>query len=313
MSGLPEAVVVFGASGFVGRNLVNRLVGEVETLIAVTASGRSVPGCSATYAMNDLSRLPDLPTDTAVVHLAAFRYDAGRFDLAQSDIVQANAELNSRIFHFCAERRITEMRLASSVAVYGGDLAVMDDEIPIDLNSLPHQNEAFYAWSKRWAEILADLYQRRFSVQSIVLRLSNPYGPYDSTNPAKAHVAPAFVMKALSADPVFAIRGDAAVERDFTYVGDVVEVIARTLRWRGRHEKFNLCTGRTLTLRELAEAALRCAGVEKPIEAGAPGAFGPAKRVSRGDRIRAATGVEFCSLEEGLRPTVEWYRHALGA
>jgi nucleoside-diphosphate-sugar epimerase len=144
-----------------------------------------------------------------------------------------------------------------------------------------------------------------------VLRLSNPYGPYDSTNPAKAHVAPAFVMKALSAEPVFEIRGDASVARDFTYVGDVVEVIERTLCWRGRHETFNLCTGRTTTLRELAETVMRIAGVEKPIRAGAPGAFGPAKRISRGERIRAATGIEFRTLEDGLRPTVEWYRHAL--
>ncbi|MEQ1519321.1 MAG: NAD(P)-dependent oxidoreductase, partial [Usitatibacteraceae bacterium] len=248
--------------------------------------------------------------DTVVIHVGAYRYVASRFDLAQSDILLNNVDLNSRAFHFCAERKLTEMRFASSVAVYNGHLAIMDDAEPIDLNAPPHTGEAFYAWSKRWGEVLADLYRDRFGLNSIVLRLSNPYGPYDSINPNKAHVAPAFVMKALSANPIFEIRGDASVERDFTYVGDVVEVFERSLAWRGRHETYNVCTGRTDTLETLARTVMKVAGVEKTIQAGAPGAFGPAKRVSTSERIRAAMGIHFASLDEGMKPTVEWYRHA---
>ena len=309
---MPEAVVVFGASGFVGRNIVDALAGKVPMLIGVTAGSTwAPPGCTHLATVQELDAMPSLPADAIVIHVAAFRYDAARFDLAQSDIVRHNAELNSRVYHFCAERKIREVRLASSVAVYPGDLAVMDDAVPVDLNRPPHAGEAFYAWSKRWAEVLAGLYAGKFGVNTVTFRLSNPYGPYDSTNPGKAHVAPAFVMKALSSDPVFEIRGDASVERDFTYVGDVQEAFLRSMAWRERNETFNICTGQTTTLQTLAETILRVAGIDKPIRAGAPGAFGPARRASTSARIKAALNLDFTSLEAGMKPTIDWYRNAL--
>jgi len=311
MSGaLPAAVVLVGASGFLGRHFVDALRGKVETLVGVTSQTVEVPGCTEVVTLGRLGELGPLPAETAVIHVGAYRYDPERFALAQSDILLNNAELNARVYHFCAERGIAEVRLASSVAVYPGDLPEMDDRLPLDLNGAPHAGEAFYAWSKRWAEVLAGLYAQRFGVNTVAFRLSNPYGAYDSTNPNKAHVAPAFVMKALDANPVFPIRGNPLVERDFVYAGDVVEIVLRSLNWRGRNDAFNLCTGRATTLQELAETAMRVAGVVKPIEAGAPGAFGPNARRASAEKIKAAFGYEFADLETGLGPTVEWYRHA---
>lgn len=312
MSGLPSCIVLFGASGFIGRNIVDALAGRLDRLIGVTGCTLTIPGCESVVLIDELAKLKDLPDDTVVIHVAAFRYDSTRFELAQSDIIQANATLNAAVYHFCAERDIKEVRLASSVAVYDKNLAVMDDTAPLDLNTPPNRHEAFYAWSKRWAEILADLYADRFGVNTVTFRLSNPYGPYDGTDLAKAHVAPAFVMKALNDAPVFEIRGDAGVERDFIYVGDVVDAFLATLAWRDRHEVFNLCTGRMSTLQELAETALRVAGVNKCIQAGTPGAFGPAKRISSGDRIKAELDMQFTNLEDGLRETIAWYREVMG-
>ena len=306
-----KAVVVFGASGFVGRNLINALRDRVETLVGVTGQTRSVPGCTQVVTMESLDSLPPLPPATVVIHVAAYRYDAGRFDMAQSDILLNNADLNARVFHFCAERQIMELRLASSVAVYPAELPLMDDAKPVDLNTPPNPHERFYAWSKRWAEILAQLYRDKFGINCLIFRLSNPYGPYDSTTLAKAHVAPAFVMKALNDSPVFDIRGDPMVERDFTYVGDVVEAFLRSLDYRGRNEIYNLCTGCSTTLLELAKTCLKVAGIEKTIESGKPGGFGPPKRVAASERIKSALSLEFTSLENGIIPTMEWYRHAL--
>jgi len=302
------SILVFGASGFVGRNLIDRLAADKRHVIAVSSSGAPVTGATQNISLDAIDSLPALPAETIAIHLAAYRYDSQRFDLAQSDILLNNTAINTRIFHFCAERKICELRLGSSVAVYPAGLTVMDDAAPVDFNAPPNANEAFYAWSKRYAEVMAGLYAGKFGVNTLAFRFSNPYGPYDSTNPKKAHVAPAFVMKALDANPVFPIRGDPAVERDFTYVGDVVEVLVRSLDWRGRNETYNLCTGHTSTLTELAETVMKAAGVNKRIEAGAPGAFGPAKRVSTSDRVRSAFGVSFMSLEDGMKPTVEWYR-----
>lgn len=310
MNNLPSAVVVFGASGFVGRNLIDALCGKIPTLIGVTNSGASVPGCTEVVSMAEVETIPSLPDDTVVIHVAAYRYDAGRLALAQSDILKNNAELNTRVFHFCAERKIRELRMASSMAVYQADLDVMDDSIPVDMNAAPNPHEAFYAWSKRWAETMSKLYSDQFGVNSICFRLSNPYGPYDSVSLDKAHVAPAFVMKALNDNRVFEIRGDPMVERDFTYVGDVVSAFIKSLSFQGQNETYNLCSGRSTTLMELAETVMRVAKVNKTIEAGAAGAFGPQKRISSADRVKAAMGLDFAGIEEGMKSTIDWYKDA---
>ena len=306
-----KAVVLFGASGFVGRNLIDALRGRVETLIGVTRKTRSVPGCTRVILIDELDKLAPLPQETVVIHAAAFRYDASRLEMTQSDILLNNADLNARVFHFCAERGITELRLASSMAVYPAGLPLMDDAAPVDLNEPPNPHEIFYAWSKRWAEIMAELYRRQYGINCITFRLANPYGPYDSTTLAKAHVAPAFVMKALNDAPVFEIRGDPMVERDFTYVGDVVEGFLRSIDLRGCNKTYNLCTGKSTTLLKLAQICLQAACVEKPIESGLPGAFGPAKRLATSSRIKNALSIDFTSLEKGIKLTMEWYRHAL--
>jgi UDP-glucose 4-epimerase len=305
---LSGAIILFGASGFIGRNLVDRLSRDGHDIYAVNASGKPVLGARQTVALKDVDQLPDLPATTNVIHVGAYRYESNRFELKQSDILVENLALNARVFKFCAERKLKELRMASSVAVYPSDLAVMDDGVSVDLNRPPHAGEAFYAWSKRTAEVMAALYHAQFGLNTICFRLSNPYGPYDSVDPGKAHVAPAFVMKALDNTPVFQIMGDPLVERDFVFVGDVVEAFAKSLALAGQNEAYNLCTGSTNTLLELAETVMRVAGVSKPIESGAPGAFGPKKRVSTNERIQKALDLQFCDLETGMASTIAWYR-----
>ncbi|HWW28240.1 MAG TPA: NAD(P)-dependent oxidoreductase [Caulobacter sp.] len=306
-------IVLFGATGFVGRNILAALAARGDDVTAVSRSGACPPGAARGVAMDDLDTA-ELPVDDAVViHVAAQRYDASRFEMAQSDILSANVELTNRVFAFCAARGIKEVRMASSVAVYQAGLAIMDDASPVDLNAPPHRNEAFYAWSKRWAEITADLFAERYGVSTVAFRLSNPYGPFDSIDTKAAHVAPAFVMRALSAGDSFALQGDPEVERDFIYVDDVVHVFLKSLDWRGRTETYNLCSGQTTTLRRLAEMAIAAAGTGKSLKLDAE--FAPAAvraRRSSSDRVREAFGITaFTPLDQGLKATTDWYRKAL--
>lgn len=308
----PEAMVIFGASGFIGRNMVHRYCDRVQTLIGVNASGDQVPGCELVVPSNTLDQIKGLPAGTIAVNVAAFRYDVSRFEMVQNDILTQNVAMTNTFYQFCAQHKITEARVASSVAVYPAEQAVLDDEVPVDLNKPPFSGEAFYAWSKRWAEQLAQLYHAQYGINTIGFRLSNPYGPFDSLTLSKAHVAPAFVMKALNDSPEFEIRGDPAVERDFTFVGDVVEAFARTFSWTGRQDIFNLCSGTSTDLQTLAETVLLISGNQKPIRAGAPGAFGPSKRLSTNAKIRSSLNMDFTDLVAGMTKTIDWYRNAIG-
>jgi nucleoside-diphosphate-sugar epimerase len=309
-----EAVVIFGATGFLGCNLVARLAGKIPKIVAVSRSGAPAPGARQCVAMDRLEDIGALPSDAVVVNVAAQRYESSRFEMAQSEILTANVEIANAVYDFCLRRGVREVRAASSVAVYPDGSSVLDDELPIDLDAAPNVSEAFYAWSKRWGEILAELYRDRYGISTVSFRLSNPYGPHDSIDPAHAHVLPAFVMRALAPGDSFVIEGSPSIRRDFIYVEDVCDVFETSLGWRGRNAAMNLCTGRTHTLRELAETILAIRGDPRPIVAEEVDVRGVAARVSTNSRLVEATGkTQFASLAEGLAPTIAWYADALAS
>ena len=307
-----EAVVVFGGSGFVGRNLIAHLAPSVGRLISVSKSGASVAGAGESYRMDALDKIPLLPPQTVVVNVAAHRYDAKRFDRAQSEILLANSELVETLYYFCLERGLTEVRAASSVAVYPAGLDRLDDAEPVDLNRLPNPNETFYGWSKRWGELLARLHADKYGISTLSFRISNVYGPLDSTDMSNAHVLPSFVMRALCPGATFEIKGDPDVERDFIFVSDVCRTFERSLALRGQTDAFNLCTGQTTSLRELATTILRLSGQSREIVVGATAVAGVKARCSSNSRLCEFLGSSsFVGLADGLIQTLDWYRDAL--
>ena len=267
-----------------------RLVGKAARIIAVSRSGAAVPGANQCVAFDRLDDIIPLPADTIVINLAAQRYDAGRFALAQSDILTANVEIINTVYRFCIQRGLHEVRTASSVAVYEAGLPILDDTAPIELNAAPHPGESFYAWSKRWGEISAGLHRDRFNISTVLFRLSNPYGPHDSVRSRSRPCFACFCHAGADASNSFVIKGSPLVERDFIYVDDVCSVFETSLEWKGKTTAMNLCAGRVVTLYELAETIFAVLGDKRPIVADDTEIRGVAARRPTNTTVGEATG-----------------------
>lgn len=313
MSGVPPAVVLFGAGGMVGRALVGDFQSAGIVVHAVTARGRPIPGCAMTVTPDALHTLPPLPAGTVVVTVASYRYDAGTFRADQPLILSQNAAITDCVYRFSLDRGITEVRAAGSVAVYPASWDVLDDERPLDLNAPVHAGEAAYAWSKRWAEIVADVYRQQQGINTITFRLTNPYGPFDTLSESAAHVATAFAIRALSTAPTFRIQGNPDAERDFIYTGDVAAAFRASLECIGLHDAMNLAAGRTISIRELAATVMQAADSVRPIEVAQAAPGGVQVRKATASRLRQTFPAlpPPTSLLDGMKATLSWYRDAL--
>jgi nucleoside-diphosphate-sugar epimerase len=311
MTNMPaETVIIMGASGFIGRNLARALKPHVTRLVPVSVSGADVEGLSG-HAFAELETLKIMP-DSIVINVAAYRYDAANFDAGQTEILLRNVEITGKVYEFCVRNGITEVRAASSIAVYPANDANFDDAAPLDLNRGPHPGELMYGWSKRIAEVYGRLFMEKNSINTVAFRLTNPYGPFDSVEENKAHVVPAFVIRALTSTGPFTVRGNPQASRDFIYIEDVCEIFRRSLAWRGRSGAYNLGSGSNSSVQQLAETVLELTGTKREIVAQGAATSAVTHRNCRIDRLKADFGMtDFVTLAEGLKPTIAWYRDAL--
>ncbi len=299
-----------GATGFVGRNLVNALVAKNIRTIALVRKTTDLK-CE-TLQLGKAPNTP-LPTDTVFFNMAAHRYDASAFRAGQHDLLKYNTQIAMTAYEFCLANNIKEMRAASSIAVYGESEKLLRDDEPIDMNEWPHDSEAMYGWSKRFGEIAAELHRNKYGINTISFRLSNPYGPLDETDDTKAHVIPAFIIRALTTQGDFSIRGNPAAARDFIYVADAVDVMLQSLSKREETTAYNLGSGVNTRIDELAKLVLaRCDGGGRQVVAAGKGSSDVVERKLDISRLKADFDItKFTPLEKGLDQTVEWYRHVI--
>jgi nucleoside-diphosphate-sugar epimerase len=304
---LPNTVVIVGATGFIGQNLVRELKGKIDRIIPVSRSGVSVAGLTG----RDLRSLRevDLGRDAILVDLAAYRYDALNFEKAQAAILIENVRMLCDIYEFCAAKNICEVRRASSVAVYPAGTDILDDGLPLDLPENPHDGEFMYAWSKRIGEIYADSFRRKLGINTLNFRLTNPYGPYDSIDEVKSHVVPAFILRGLRNEGPFTIHGNPDASRDFIFVKGVCRVFEKSLNCRETGGSYNLGSGRNTTIFELAQTVLGLLGRSEEIQVHGGAASGVMHRRCNIERLRQDFAIpQFASLPAGLETTIQWYR-----
>ena len=281
-------VLVTGASGFVGRALVNELR-HGERAYEVHALERrdgdlSEPGVAEAAVVE---ARPDV-----VVHSAA-RIGVARCEDEPLLALRSNVLATALVARAAA---VHGARLAyvSSADVYGARPGVVDEEA----EPAP---ESLYALTKWWGEQAARLYAPE---GLLVLRLANPYGPGVTAGSGKGAL-PTMLRQAELREPIPAFRGEA---RAWCWIGDVVRGIRLALDVEGL-----INVGSDAEPVPLADAArLACDLVGAPRQLveeveQPPGRVAP--RVSV-ERLRALGWRPEVELEAGLRLTLDSLRAA---
>jgi dTDP-glucose 4,6-dehydratase len=280
-------VLVTGASGFVGRALVEELrhadaAYEVHPLARTDGDLADEGVAEAAVA----EHAPDV-----VVHSAA-RIGVVRCEEAPDLAVRANVLATARVARAAAGHR-ARLAYVSSSDVYGSAAAADEDT--------PTCPESFYALTKVWGEQTAALYAPEGLT---ILRLANPYGPGVDPGEAKGAV-PTMLRQADAGEPIPVFRGEA---RSFCWIGDIVRAIRLVLE-SGERGAFNIgWDGEAVALSDVARVACELTGASQEliVEVEPP----PGRVMTRiaTERIRALGWRAEVPLDEGMRMLLDQIR-----
>lgn len=184
--------------------------------------------------------------------------------------------------------------------------APISEAIKEESSILPHTP---YGISKLAGEYYCNFYSRMYGLPITILRYFNSYGPKEGFDEYRG-VVPLFIIRATRGMPII-IKGTGDEKRDFTFVKDTVRgTILAALMEEGKNQVFNIGTGRSTTILQLAEAIKRITGSTSPIEyLGRRKWDETVSREANIGKARHMLGYEpKYDLEQGIKETVSWYR-----
>ena len=316
-------VLVTGAAGFIGMHVAR----------ALAEGGRDVVGVddfdpyydvalkeARVEALRPLARFRLVRADLADAHacerLFGERYDAVvhlaaqpgvRYSLVNPEAyVRNNLVAFGHVLEGCRHARVAHLVYASSSSVYGANHV-----LPFSEDQRVDHPVSLYAATKKANELMAHSYSHLYRLPTTGLRFFTVYGPW-----GRPDQAPMLFTKAILEGRPIDVFNAGRMQRDFTYVDDIVEGVVRVLAQPpagdagaapyaiyniGNHEAVELEAFIATLERLLGRTALRN---DQPMQ---PGDV-PATYASI-DRLKQAVGfAPHTPLAEGLARFVDWYR-----
>jgi UDP-glucose 4-epimerase len=257
-------VCVTGGAGFIGSNLVDRLLddGHDVTVLDNLSTGsranlaQALPGIRLIEGdIRDSDVVADAVEGCEVVfHQAAL---AAVADSVERPIAVTDVNLGGTLKVLVAARDALVRRVvfASSSSVYGDS-----PELP-KTESMPLRPLSPYAASKASGEAYLAAWEAAYGLETVSLRYFNVYGPRQSPRSLYAAAVPRFV-EAIVGGRTPVIYGDGQQTRDFAWVGDVADALVRAATAPGLAEvgPINIGGGESITISTLVELIATAAG-----------------------------------------------------
>jgi len=253
-------VIVTGGCGFIGSNLVERLVKEGYPVVVFdnlhTGSLRNIEGLDVEFFNKPYSEIAEIvPKAEVIFHLGIpssspmYKRNPRLVGEAINDAIE--------IFEY-AKKSSCKVVYASSSSIYNGNQVPYREDMPVYVTD-------FYTECRYAIERLAKLYNILFGVKSVGLRFFSIYGPKEKFKGEYANIVSQFLWSMRRDEPPV-IFGDGTQTRDFTHVYDVVDALLLAWKKDFECEIFNVGTGVAHSFNEVVEILNRLLGKNiKPV------------------------------------------------
>ena len=314
-----KKVLITGAAGFIGFHLASDLASKGHAVVgldnfndyyspqlkrdrAALLKARGVTVVEGDLC--DLAQLEDLVQNQGTTHLVNFAAQAGvRYSLSNPQAyVRSNLEGFVNVLEVCRAHPEIKLVYASSSSVYG-----LNDKTPFSVDDRTDRQASLYGATKKTNELMAQTYHHLYGISTVGLRFFTVYGPWG--RPDMAYYS---FTEAILRDEPIQIFNHGKMQRDFTYIDDIVAGAAAALDLEPCCEIFNLGNNQPVELGRFIEILEDTLGkkaekVMLPMQKGDVVA-------TYADITHAQKKLGFMPttpLEEGIPRFVEWYRGTL--
>lgn len=294
-------VAIFGAAGFVGRNLVSKLLKEGTEFIAIdiveNPFGKEVD-YSKVDIIDPMGVSEAVEKSDIVVHLAASPLLTSLERPIENMRVNIEGTLN--VMEACRKFNIDKIIYSSASSVIG--------EVkynPVD-EEHPCKPKTPYAVAKKACEDYLRVYNEVFNLNYLIFRFFNVYGPWQ--HPESEALIPT-IYRRLTQGETLTIYGDGTATRDYIYAGDIADFYYLAIKRDIKNEIVNMGTGKTTSINDLVRSASEILKVEPKIIYHPPRPGEISNFVADTTKLRSLFGKEpRTSLKEGLMKTFHWLK-----
>jgi UDP-glucuronate decarboxylase len=313
--GEPRRILVTGGSGFIGSHLCRRLLAQGHDVLVVdnfySSSRHNVIDLLDEPRFELIRHDVTFPLYVEVDQIYHLACPASPVFYQRDPVQTTKTCVHGSINMLGLAKRIgASILLASTSEVYG-DPAVHPQRESYWGNVNPIGIRSCYDEGKRCAETLFFDYYRQHRLPIKVARIFNTYGP--NMLPNDGRVVSSFIVQALRGQSL-TVFGDGSQTRSFCYVDDLVDGLIRLMNSPPEVTgPVNLGNPGEFTVLDLARKVLALVGSDCPIEHRPLPSDDPVRR--KPDISLAQEVLDWqpaVALDEGLKATVEYFRHTLG-
>lgn len=310
-------VLICGASGFIGRNIAERLAkrGDMKVYGTYFETKPSIKGVSLIRV--DLTQEEEVSQivkgKDIVIQAAAVT--SGSRDIVTKPYLHVtnNAIMNSLIFESCFNHRVKHVVFFSCTVMYPSKNTPVREQ---DFNYEITDKYFGVGWTKVYLEKMCEFYSKIGDTKYTAIRHSNIYGPFDKYDLDKSHFFGATITKVLTTnDNKIVVWGDGSEERDLLYVSDLVDFIEIVLKkQKDPFELINIGLGQAFSVKDVVRKIIEISGKKIKLE------FDTSKPTIK---FNLAVNIDKArkkynwkpkiSLEKGIKKTISWYKKNLRA
>ena len=302
-------IVLFGASGFAGRNVADMLrLHDIDFVGTSLSAGLDLRDTAATAAFLRAHQ----PTHiiNCAAHVGSLNYVTEKAATVIADNSRMVLSMYEAVAQECPQALVINP-IANCAYPATADIFREDEW----WNGHLHRSVLSYGTSRRLLWAAAECFEMQYGVKSIHLLTPNMYGPYDSTDPNKAHALNALISKFVKAEHTgqaeLPIWGTGVAIREWLYAPDfarmVWEVIQQPTR-SGLQAPLNVAQNDGLSVKALVDIIQSKFNYKGQLTWDATKPDGAPKKVMDDTRFRQVfPEFKFTDFEEGIAETVKYY------